>query len=146
MEMTHPVVSRRSWQLADLSRTVDDTMLALEYSQLHLRAAPSEKERKTLQRDLAQIIDALLTLLTDGTRERFVKLSSNRDVVVPSSIIDALRSRSPDESLLHDHLERLSVELRKDDSLDRDLVEVLDTIAEAADVEATASMRPLMRK
>ena len=144
--MTHPVVSRRSWQLADLSRTVDDTMLALEYSRLELRAAPPEAERLGLRRDLAVIIDTLVELLVNGHQERTVRLSEERDVLVPDSIVNALRRRHHDQHALQLNLERLSFELRAPDPLDRDLFDVLDTIAEAADVEASASMRPLMRK
>jgi hypothetical protein len=144
--MTHPVVSRRSWQLADLSRTVDDTMLALEYSRLDLKAAPAPSERRRLQHDLAIIIDAVVTLLIQGEREQTVRLSSEREVVVPTSIVDALRQWSNNEAKLKGSLERLASELREQDDVDSDLVEVLDTIAEAADLEATASMRPLMRQ
>jgi hypothetical protein len=144
--MSHPVVSRRSWQLADLSRTVDDTMLALEYSRLHLTVAPPASERKKLQHELAEIIDAVLMLVMVGGLERTVRLSSSRDVVVPNSIVEALRRRTSDETGLQGRLTRLASELREADSLDGELIEVLETIAEAADVEATTSMRPLMRK
>lgn len=146
VQMTHPVVSRRSWQLADLSRTVDDTMLALEYNRLRLKAAPPVTERRRLQQDLAQIIDAVVTLLVQGGRERVVCLSSKREVVVPDSIVSALVRWSGNQAKLKGSLERLASELRAQDDVDDDLVGVLDTIAEAADVEATASMRPLMRQ
>lgn len=146
VQMTRPVVSRRSWQLADLSRTVDDTMLALEYDRLHLKAAPSRTERRRLQRDLATIIDAVVTLLVGGAREQTVRLSSEREVLVPDSIVNALRRWSQNEGELKSSLERLASELRQRDEVDSDLVEVIDTISEAADVEATASMRPLMRQ
>lgn len=146
MQMTHPVVSRRSWQLADLSRTVDDTVLALEYNRLQLRAAPARDDRMKLQRDLAQIIEAILLLLVRGEREQTITLSSQRDVVVPNSIVEALRRSVHDEQQLTDRLKVLVEVLPNADSLDGDLVEVLDMIAEVADVEATASMRPLMRK
>lgn len=121
-------------------------MLALEYSRLHLKAAPPVDERRRLQHDLAVIIDAVVTLLLGGDRERTVRLSSERDVIVPDSIVSALLRASGNATKLRGSLERLAVELREQDDVDGDLVEVLDTIAEAADVEATASMRPLMRQ
>jgi hypothetical protein len=145
--MTHPVVSRRSWQLADLSRTVDDTVLALEYNRLHLQAVPSPLERMKLQRDLAQIIEVILEqLLLRTEHERTVTLSSERAVVIPNSIVEALRRKVGDEAQLTTWLQALVSELPEAEFLDADQAEVLGTIAEVADVEATASMRPLMRK
>ncbi len=144
-QMTPPVVSRRSWQLADLSRTVDDTMLALEYNRLGLRAAPPQNERLTLQKDMAQIIEALLELLVDGEHDLPVKLSSE-SVVVPGSIVMALRRDATGDTRLRQRLERLASELPDADTLDNEQVELLEAIAEAADAEATVSMRPLMRR
>lgn len=121
-------------------------MLALKYNRLDLKAAPAPSERRRLQHDLAIIIDAVVTLLIQGEREQTVRLSSQREVVVPTSIVAALRQWSNNDTKLKGSLERLASELREQDDVDGDLVEVLDTIAEAADLEATASMRPLMRQ
>jgi hypothetical protein len=144
--MTQPVVSRRSWQLADLSRTADDTVLAIEYSRLHLKAAPSKSDRRQLQRDMTQIVTAVLQLLALGEGETTARLSFDRDVVVPRSIADGLRQKIHDEGSLRTRLEMLVRVLPNADSLNGDMLDMLDMLAEVADAEATTSMRPLMRK
>jgi hypothetical protein len=144
--MTQPVVSRRSWQHADLSRTVDEAVLAIEYDRLQLTQVVNGEERWDLQRDASQIIAAVLWMLMTDGYERPVELSDNRSVVVTREFADELRNRVEDVPQFAERLQQLATALPNAHSLPRELVEVLDRVAEVADVVATTSLRPLMRK
>jgi hypothetical protein len=144
--MTQPVVSRRTWQLADLSRTVDETVLAIEYERLNLEVARPAEERHQLQADAAVIISAILRLLERGSSEEKAQLGTSREVIVPSDIAENLLRRVEDETALKRDLAELARILPTADSIDNDLLELLDKVAQVADAAATTSLRPLMRK
>jgi hypothetical protein len=141
------LVSHRYWQLADLSRTVDDGLFLFERERLNLLEADRRPDVTRLRRQVRQVVCVMLVQLT-GTRDEVAFADPTlHEVTVPSSIVDALRRHlADDEEELIKTLRELTDALAAIPSLTGAQVSVLNQIAKTADIEASASLRLLMRK
>src|SRR4051794_32002648 len=91
MTMTY-LVTNRSWQLADLSRTVDDGMLVFECERRNLPPDCIPGDATELRVNLQLVLKALLDLLRGAGGEVILSLSSHRRALVSVSVVDALRT------------------------------------------------------
>jgi hypothetical protein len=143
MPVTQPA-SYRYWQLADLSRTVGDGLLVFECRRMNMPEDALPVDASSLRSDLARVIEAFRNLVRGDQGEQILYMGE-REVLVPTSIAE-LVSAELGHARVAELLDQLAGSISAADILDDDEVELLDRIAKAADVEASASMRPMMRR
>ncbi len=144
-QMATSSVSKNSWRVADLSRTVNDGLLAVDCRKRKTRLADRTFEETRLE-DLRELIDGLRELLVSPAKARRIFTLTHRgEVFVPDSIVELLSSRNHRGQIVKT-LERLRDQLNSSRPIDDDEVALLDSISQEADRAASASMQPLMRK
>jgi hypothetical protein len=141
------IVSHRYWQLADLSRTVDDGLFLFERERLNLLDDERKPDVERLRQEVGQVLWVMLVQLTGEALEGVPSGDlRSHEVTVPPSIVEALRLQLADDDQLIQTLRELMEALASIPSLTAPQVGVLNQIAKTADIEASASLRLLMRK